>query len=216
MNLNLKIFNNKISNYFPYILAIIFIPYWIYFAMEPFSRAIWFVENLPVVIIFLFLVFTFKKFRFSNLAYFLMSISIFWHTVWWHYTFANVPFDFFTEIFWFERNHFDRIGHFAVWLYAYAIAEFLIKTKLAWKILSILFALFAIMAIAAAYEIVEWLFAVIYWWDVWNEFLWSQGDIWDTQIDMFLDTIWAVFSLIIFFFFANHQNYLKNIFNHSR
>ena len=49
-----------------------------------------------------------------------MSILIFLHTLGGHYTFAQVPFEWVTDLFGFERNHFDRVAHFSVGLYAFA------------------------------------------------------------------------------------------------
>ena len=63
-----------------------------------------------------------------------------------------------------------------------------------------LFGLFAIMALAAAYEIIEWWYAVLAGGEAGIEFLGSQGDIWDAQTDMLCDTLGAVTALIIFAF----------------
>ncbi len=52
------------------------------------------------------------------------------------------------------------------------------------------------MATAAAYEIIEWWYAVTSGGEAGIEFLGSQGDIWDTQKDMLAG---AIASLIIFF-----------------
>src|SRR5688572_13675303 len=97
---------------FPHFLAILYAIFWIVLAINPYSRDVWIAENLPVVTIFLILVFTYRKFQFSNTSYVLMAAWLFWHTIGGHYTFEHVPFDFITDLFNFERNHFDRIGHF--------------------------------------------------------------------------------------------------------
>ncbi|QSA20954.1 DUF2238 domain-containing protein, partial [Vibrio furnissii] len=47
------------------------------------------------------------------------------------YTFAEVPFDWFNQLIGSERNNFDRVAHFAIGLYAYPIAEYLIRRQLA-------------------------------------------------------------------------------------
>lgn len=189
---------NLISRYFPHALAAIFTLFWIIMAIDPAYREIWWAENLPIIFVFLFLVFTFPFFRFSNTAYVLMSVWLFWHTVGGHYTFANVPFDTVTDLLGAERNHFDRIGHFSVGFYAYAIAEFLLAKKYANVVTTYIFAIFAIMSVAAAYEIVEWWFAATKGGDAGIEFLGSQGDIWDAQKDMLADTLGAIVSLVIF------------------
>ena len=188
-------------NRFPHILAVVYVIFWVVLAINPYSRAVWVAENLPVIGVFLFLALTFRAFRFSNLAYGLMAIWLFWHTLGGHYTFERVPFGFITDWFGFERNHFDRVGHFTVGFYAYPIAEYLTRKGLSpSRVVTFLFGLFAIMSVAAAYEIIEWWYAAWEGGDAGAAFLGSQGDIWDAQKDMLMDTLGAVFALILFAF----------------
>jgi len=169
-------------------------------------RLNWFAENLPIFLIVCFLFFTYKKFKFSNISYIFMFVLIYLHTIWWYYTFALVPFDFITETFWFERNHFDRIAHFSVWFYAYPFAEFLNKFyKIKYKFILFFFPLFFIISVAWIYEIIEWLYAEIAWWEAGTTFLWSQWDIWDAQKDMLADTLWAIFALFFYFIFKKNK-----------
>ncbi len=187
-----------IKKYFPHILAFIFVILFIAMGIEPVDRRVWFLEETPVVIVFLILLLSYKKFRFSNMSYFLMSFWIYMHTIGGHYTFANVPFDFVTNLFDFQRNNFDRFAHFVVGFYAFPIAELLLRKKWATPFIAALFGFSFIMSIAAWYEILEWAYAAIDGGEVGLEFLGSQGDIWDAQKDMFLDGLGAIFSLIIF------------------
>lgn len=187
--------------YFPHILLILYIAYFIVLWIDPYSRDVWVAENLPIVLIVLLFVCTYKKFNFSNLSYFFISFLLFLHTTWGHFTFEKVPFDFITDLFNFERNHFDRIAHFSVWFYAYPIAELLFKKKLVnSKTILILFPIFSIVTVAAFYELIEWVYAVKAWGEAWIAFLWSQWDIWDAQKDILADTLWAVFVMTIFMF----------------
>lgn len=188
------------SDRYPLILAIGYAIIWAILAINPVMRDVWFAENLPAIGIFLLLILTYNKFRFSNLAYTLMAAWLVLHTIGGHYTFANVPFDFITDLFGFERNHFDRLGHYSIGFYAYPIAELLTRKKMAKPIIVYLFSLFSIMALAAGYEIIEWWYAVIAGGDAGIEFLGSQGDIWDAQTDMLCDTLGALTVLVIFYF----------------
>ena len=183
---------------YPYILAVIFLMFFIFLGIKPLDRAVWFVEIIPIIIVYILLLVTYPKFQFTNLSYSLMSAWLFWHTVGAHYTFANVPFDFITNFFNFERNHFDRIGHLVVGLYAYPMAEFLTRKKYTDMIVASFFGLFFIMSIAAGYEILEWAYAVIDGGNTGIEFLGSQGDIWDAQKDMLADAIGAIGVLCLF------------------
>jgi len=187
-----------VKHYFPHLLASIFIVFFIALGIAPVSREVWIAEVIPVIIIFLFLVVSYNKFRLSNVAYALVSIWIFWHTVGGHYTFANVPFSWVSELIGSERNHFDRVGHFAVGFYAFAMAEWLLRKKYCGLKLAIFFSLFFIMSVAAGYEIIEWWYAVAEGGDAGVEFLGSQGDIWDAQKDMLADTLGAITALIAF------------------
>ena len=192
--------------YYPYLLAIFFLVFFILLGISPVDRAVWIVEVIPIVIVYLFLLFTYQKFKFTNISYTLMLIWMVWHTIGGHYTFANVPFDFITNLFDFQRNHFDRIGHIVVGFYAYPMAEFLTRKKYTNAIVASFFGLFFIMSIAASYEIVEWAYAVIDGGDTGLEFLGSQGDIWDAQKDMLADTVGALISLALFLYIRPDKN----------
>ncbi len=167
----------------------------------PSGREVWLDENLPIFLIVLFLVISYRWFKFSNLSYILMSFLICLHTIGGYYTFANVPFDLVTNLFGFERNHYDRMAHFTVGFYAYPICEFLHRKALTTaKSVTYLFALFAIMALAGFYEILEWQFAILGDPQAGIEVLGSQGDVWDAQKDILADTLGALAAIALFHF----------------
>lgn len=189
-----------IRRYFPHALAAIFLVMFLWLAIDPVDRRVWVAEVTPVIIVFLVLAFTFNRFRFSNVSYALMAFWLYWHTIGGHYMFANVPFDWFGDLFGAERNHFDRIGHFSVGFYAYPMAEWLLRKGYCQLKLALFTSLCFIMAVAAGYEVIEWLFAVIEGGSAGHEFLGSQGDMWDAQKDMLLDTLGAISALLLFVF----------------
>ncbi|MCA9356719.1 DUF2238 domain-containing protein [Candidatus Kaiserbacteria bacterium] len=170
-------------------------------AINPIDRATWFAENLTVwLILAVILGLYLKNIRFSTLAYSMMFVLIYLHTIGGHYTFALVPFDYITDTFGFARNHFDRIAHFSVGFYAFAIAEWLWHKKLvANKFLLFSYPVFVIATIAMSYEIIEWLYAANAAPEAGLAYLGSQGDIWDAQKDMLADTLGAIFATITFF-----------------
>lgn len=130
-----------------------------------------------------------------------MFVLIYLHTIGGHYTFALVPFDWVTDTFGFARNHYDRIAHFSVGFYAFAIAEWLLQGKLVKsRFLLITYPIFVIVTIAAGYEVIEWIYAALSDPEAGLAYLGSQGDIWDAQKDMLADTLGAVFVMVIFFF----------------
>lgn len=197
------------AKHFPYILSAIFLIFFIILGISPVSREVWLAEVIPVALIFLALVLTIQRFQFSNLAYCLMFFWLFWHTVGGHYTFAHVPFSWITDLLGAERNHFDRIGHFSVGFYAYAMAEWLLRKHLCGFKLAITFSLFFIMSVAASYEIIEWWYAAAEGGEAGIEFLGSQGDIWDAQKDMLSDTLGAITTLVLFYVVRPDKNVIR-------
>ncbi|ASI92684.1 DUF2238 domain-containing protein [Vibrio mediterranei] len=170
----------------------------VFSAIAPSSRAVWVAEIVPAVAILLLIWLISAKFQFSKPAYVLMFIWLALHTIGAKYTFAEVPFDWFNRLIGSERNNFDRVAHFSIGLYAFPIAEYVYRNKVMSKIPAIMFALFAIMSLAAAYEIIEWWYAAIAGGDEGIAFLGSQGDIWDAQKDMLCDTLGAITALTLF------------------
>lgn len=163
-------------------------------AFNPYDRPTWFIENLTVwIIVGVLAVLYARGIRFSTTAYALMFVLIYLHTIGGHYTFALVPFGWVTELFGFSRNHFDRIAHFSVGFYAFAIAELLERRKAVnsrWVLVT--YPIFAIATIAMGYELVEWIYAALAAPEAGAAYLGSQGDIWDAQKDMLADTLGAV------------------------
>lgn len=184
----------------PKVLFIAYVALFIAAGIHPYDREVWVAENLPIFGIAVALtVLYWKKIRFSPASYIFMSVLLFLHTIGGHFTFERVPFDWFTNLFGFERNHYDRIAHFSVGFYAYPIAEFIFHEKLVkGKWMLFLFPVFAIFFVAAGYEILEWWFAVSSDPSAGGAFLGSQGDIWDAQKDMFADGLGAIVSSLIF------------------
>jgi putative membrane protein len=179
-------------------------------AFSPIDRHTWFVENLTVWIILAVILGLYaRNIRFSKTAYALMFVLIYLHTIGGHYTFALVPFDWVTNFFHFSRNHFDRIAHFSVGFYAFAVAEWLWSKKMVTnKFLLFTYPVFLIATIAMSYEIIEWIYAASSDPAAGLAYLGSQGDIWDAQKDMLADTLGAIFATTLFFF--THKLWNKN------
>lgn len=184
------------------VAAILLVIYLLMFAalgVAPYDRAVWVAENLPIMAIVLLLVTTYRRFRFSDGAYLFMACLVFLHTIGGHFTFERVPFDWVTDLFGFQRNHYDRMAHFTVGFYAFPCAELLLRKRLVssrWVLL--LFPIFFIVTVAAGYELFEWQYAVHADPTAGIAVLGSQGDIWDAQKDMLADTLGALFATGLF------------------
>ena len=116
------------------------------------------------------------------------------------YTYARVPLGFhLQDLLNLDRNPYDKIGHFFQGFVPALVArEILIrghyvrgKKMLAFLVICV------VLAISAAYELIEWAAAVSLGQGA-DEFLGTQGDPWDTQSDMFLALIGAVTALLLF------------------
>ena len=184
----------------PKVLLSLYLLLFIALGIAPYDRAVWVAENLPIVAIVVLLVATYRKQRFSDLAYLLMACLVFLHTIGGHFTFERVPFDFVSELFGFERNHYDRIAHFTVGFYAFPCAELLLRRRLVnSKTILLLFPIFFIFTVAASYELFEWWYAVHADPAAGIAVLGSQGDIWDAQKDMLADGLGALAATGLFF-----------------
>jgi putative membrane protein len=192
----------------PHILLALYLILFAVCAIDPYDRATWWAENIPIVGIVVLLVFLYPRYTASNTAYVLMSVLVYMHTIGGHYTFERVPFGWVTDAFGFERNHYDRIAHFAVGFYAYAIAELLWKLRLVRSVWVLaLFPVFSILSIASIYEIVEWIYASLEGGDSGAAFLGSQGDVWDAQKDMLADGLGGICAVL--FFLCRHRRTLR-------
>src|SRR3954469_16494907 len=184
----------------PLVLFVGYVLLFVWGAINPYDRATWWAENIPIVLLVgTLVVLHLRGVRFSPLAYVLMAVLPYWHTIGGHYTFERVPFDWFSRAFGFKRNMYDRIGHFSVGFYAFGIAEYLIVRKRMSVAMASLFAVFAISFVAMSYELIEWIYAAYGGnAEAGADFLGSQGDIWDAQKDMLMDTMGAVASLLLY------------------
>jgi putative membrane protein len=177
-------------------------------AIGPYDRATWWAENIPIVAIVATLVGLYVRgIRFSPLAYVLMAVLPYMHTIGGHYTFERVPFDWFNRGLGFERNMYDRVAHFSVGFYAFGIAEYLLARRAMSRALACLFAVFTIAFVAMSYELIEWGYAAYGGnAEAGANFLGSQGDIWDAQKDMLMDTLGAVTAVLVFLMTRRRAN----------
>ena len=116
-----------------------------------------------------------------------------------HYTYAEVPvFNWLRDTFDLSRNYYDRVGHFAQGFVPAMIArEILIRNNVIKTSVWLFFIVCCIcLAISACYEFIEWWVAVASGESA-DAFLGTQGDVWDTQWDMFLALIGAILAQIL-------------------
>lgn len=162
--------------------------------VRPHDVTTWVLEVFPIVIAVPVLIATRKRFPLAPLAYRLIFVHALILMLGGHYTYARVPLGFWMQDwFGFARNHYDRIGHFAQGFVPAIIArEILLRTsplrqgKWLFVITTAL-----CLAISAGYEFIEWWSALLGG-EAATDFLGTQGDVWDTQWDMFIAFIGAM------------------------
>lgn len=168
-------------------------------AIQPHDRFTWYLEVFPVMVALPLLVVFWRRFPFSRLACGLMLVHAIILLVGGHYTYAEMPlFSWLRDINGWDRNYYDRVGHVAQGFVPAIVArEILLRTSplRPGKWLSFLGVCVA-LAISAVYEMLEWWVAVASGSDA-VAFLATQGDIWDTQWDMFLAMLGAIAALVL-------------------
>jgi len=161
----------------------------------PLERLTWWLEVAPVLIGVLFLTYTYSSFRLSPLLYRLLFIHAVILMVGGHYTYARVPAGFWLQdLFDLSRNHYDRLGHLAQGFVPAILArEILIRKSPLEPGKWLFFVVVCVcLAFSAFYEMIEWWAAVLLGGQSVESFLGTQGDVWDTQWDMFLALIGAI------------------------
>jgi putative membrane protein len=166
---------------------------------KPHDYLTWFLEVSPAVGGVIILGATYRRFPLTPLSYVLIAIHAAILIVGGHYTYARVPLgEWAREWFDFERNHYDRLGHFFQGFTPAIVArEVLLRTSSLRPGRWLFFIVLSICtAISGWYELLEWIIAEI---DEGGSqaFLAMQGDVWDTQKDIALCSAGAVASLVL-------------------
>ncbi|MCX7627312.1 MAG: DUF2238 domain-containing protein [Methylophilaceae bacterium] len=179
--------------YFTLLFAL-FVPVFLWSAIAPRDRFIWLLEVAPVLIALPLLMLTHARFPLSRLAYALILVHAVILLVGGHYTYAEVPlFNWLRDEYGLARNYYDRVGHVAQGFVPAIVArEILLRTSPLRRGKWLFFLVTCVcLAISACYELLEWWVALASGSEA-VAFLATQGDVWDTQWDMFLALCGAV------------------------
>ena len=165
---------------------------------DPYDRATWWMEVIPVLVALPVLWLSTSNFPLTSVALILIALHGLVLIVGGAYTYARVPIGFaFQDWFELSRNPYDRFGHFLQgFVPAIVLRELLIRLgKLAPGKLLAALVLASCLAVSAAYELIEFAAAMLLGQGA-DEFLGTQGDVWDTQWDMLMCLVGAVSSLL--------------------
>ena len=166
---------------------------------EPYDRLTWVLEVIPVLIAVPLLAWTARRFPLTPLVYVLIALHAVILMYGGHYTYALTPLgDWMREAFGFSRNHYDRIGHLMQGFGPAIVARELLLRTSPLRPGKWLFALItlSILGVSAVYEFTEWWVALAGG-DSAGAFLGTQGDVWDTQWDMFLAGCGAILAQVL-------------------
>lgn len=168
--------------------------------LSPRYREDWILENVPTIVVLPAAVLAHRRTRFSDRACVQALIFGILHAVGSHYTYSEVPLgDWLREVFRLERNHYDRVVHFAFGVLAvrpFRELAFPTGSRLGVN-RELTLTLAAVVCVSALYEVVEWLVASVADPAAGTAFLGTQGDVWDAQKDMSLALLGALIALAV-------------------
>lgn len=179
--------------------------------LHPYDRATWIMEVLPVVIVIPLLWLTWQRYPLTPLLYVCIFVHALVLILGGTHTYARVPLGFeIADLLGLTRNPYDKIGHFFQgFVPALAAREILLRgayvrgrKMLAFVVVCV------VLAISATYELIEWGAALALGQGA-EEFLGTQGYVWDTQSDMFSALIGAVTALL--FFAGLHDRQIRKL-----
>lgn len=166
--------------------------------VHPYDRGTWIMEVAPALIAFPIMWVTRNRFRLTTLLYVLIALHALILIVGGAWTYARVPAGFWVQhAFDLSRNPYDKLGHFAQGFVPAIVARELLTRLRAvngprWRAFLVIC---AVLAVSATYELVEWGAALALGQGA-EDFLGTQGDMWDTQSDMFMALIGGITALL--------------------
>ena len=188
------------SKHWHLVLLVSFLALLVWSGINPKDRFIWFLEVFPAMIAAAILIALYPRVKLTMLLYCLIWLHALVLMVGGHWTYAEMPlFSLLRDEYGLARNYYDRLGHVMQGFVPAVIArEIFIRGRVingrGWMFFLICC---VALAISAFYEFIEW------WVAVWSgtaaeAFLATQGDVWDTQWDMFLALCGSVASQLLF------------------
>lgn len=161
--------------------------------IAPFERLTGLMEVAPVLIVLPLLASTRQSYPLTTLLYVLIAAHALVLIGGGAYTYARVPLGFWLQdLLGTERNPYDKIGHLMQGFVPAMVArEILIRgAYVNGRRMTAFLCICIALAISASYELIEWAAALLMGQGA-DEFLGTQGDVWDTQSDIFMALIGA-------------------------
>lgn len=175
-------------------MAFAMIALWAAAAYRPDSIFDFFLENATASVLMLALVVTYRRFAFSDASYVLILLYFSIHEWGAHYKYSDVPLgEWLKPILHTQRNMYDRVAHFSFGLLlGYPMQEICMRTVRVTSGWRYFLPIEATLSFSAVYEMLEAYAASVLTPQRGEEFVGMQGDMWDSQEDMFMAGLGAV------------------------
>lgn len=180
-----------LSNWIPTIIYAVFFALWLTFYFAASDVKDWWIENILVILFFVFFIINRNKIKFSNTALVFVFAFLLLHVYGAKMAYTKNEFGTFLQnTYHLQRNPYDRIVHFSFgFLLLYPFVE-LLKTRLPNKEnFVLLFANMSIFCLASTFELIEWGVAACTDKVTGETYVATQGDPWDAQKDIILAVI---------------------------
>ena len=163
-------------------------------------------HHIPTGLLILAAPWLLRRWPLSNAAVWWVAGFFLLHTLGGRYTYTGTPYqEWATALFgsgpeqWFgwQRNHYDRLVHFAFGLCSVAaVHEIAMRHLRIASGVALYVAVEFVMGASAIYEVIEWLLSILLAPDNVEAYNGQQGDIWDAQKDMTLAFAGALIAAI--------------------
>ena len=167
--------------------------------IRPYERVTWAMEVAPIFIAAPVLIATYRRFPLTDMLYIIIAVHALVLMFGGAYTYARVPLgDWLEHWLALERNPYDRIGHLMQGVTPALLAReiFIRGGYIAGRRMTAFLCVCVAMTVSACYELIEW-WAALAMGQGAEAFLGTQGDVWDTQADMFCALIGAIVALAL-------------------
>jgi len=159
----------------------------------------WWLENAAALTFLAVLAFTYRRLPLSDLSYLLIFVYLSMHEWGAQYKYSDVPLGEWMKP-WLHttRNHYDRVMHFSYGLLlSYPMQEWFMRVVGVTSRWRYLLPVEMTLSFSACYEMLEALAASVLTPERGEEFVGMQGDIWDSQKDMFMAGLGAVAAMLL-------------------
>jgi putative membrane protein len=167
--------------------------------VRPYSHLTWLLETFWVILGIPLVLLTWRRFPLTTLLCCLLALHALVLIMGGYHTYARTPVGYWLQdLLGLDRNPYDRIGHFVQgFVPAILVREILVRrSPLAGSRWLAPLTVSVCLAFSAFFELIEW-WAAVAGGSAADDFLATQGDVWDTQWDMFTALVGAIVSLLM-------------------